>query len=169
MRAVCSRILCDKQWVQVGEPEVHRQRGKWVVRQSGYDGVTGRRRVRQLGTFPTRRAAEAHRRAVLDGRAGTEGGETVREYLEQSWLRPSRAGSTFTETWDGREAELRAIDGTVGEAWKQAYVAGDAEASNVLVGEAVGLVPTIEPARDVLERIVVEAQSLLDASWSRPD
>ncbi len=45
------------QWVQVGEPEVQRQRGKWVVRQAGYDAATGSRRVRQLGTFPSRRAA----------------------------------------------------------------------------------------------------------------
>src|SRR6202022_2716637 len=49
--------LTAMQWVAVGEPELHRQRGKWVVRVSGYDPATGRRRVRQLGTFETKRAA----------------------------------------------------------------------------------------------------------------
>jgi hypothetical protein len=41
------------QWVQTGEPEVQRQRGKWVVRQRGYDAGSTRRRVKQLGTFET--------------------------------------------------------------------------------------------------------------------
>jgi len=41
--------------IEVGEPEVHRRRGKWVVRQSGYDPATGRRKVRQVGTFATKR------------------------------------------------------------------------------------------------------------------
>jgi integrase len=86
------------QWVQVGEPEVHRQRGKWVVRQAGYDPATGRRRVRQLGTFPSKRAAQIRQRAVLDGRAGTET-ETVGEYLEQSWL-PGKEGRVETSTFD---------------------------------------------------------------------
>ena len=78
------------EWVQVGEPSIQRQRGKWVLRQAGYDPASGRRRVRQLATFDTRRAAQAHLRAVLDGRLGTEG-ETLREYLETVWL-PSKMG-----------------------------------------------------------------------------
>ncbi len=86
------------QWVQVGEPEVHRQRGKWVVRQAGYDAVTGKRKVSQLGTFETKRAATAHRRAVLDGRVGTDT-ETVEEFVQQVWLR-SKEGRVETSTFD---------------------------------------------------------------------
>lgn len=86
------------QWVQVAEPEVQRQRGKWVVRQSGYDPSTGRRRVRQLGTFPTKRAAVAHQKAVADGRAGTEG-ETLKAFLDQVWL-PSKQGRVEVATVD---------------------------------------------------------------------
>ena len=74
------------EWVLVGQPEIHRQRGKWVVRQRGYDAATGRRKVRQLGTFETKRAAVAHRSAVVDGRAGTDT-ERVGEFVEQVWLR----------------------------------------------------------------------------------
>lgn len=86
------------QWVQVGDPDVQRQRGKWVVRQGGYDAATGKRKVRQLGTFTSRRAAQAHQRAVLDGRAGTEG-ETVGDYLEVSWL-PAKQGRVEASTFD---------------------------------------------------------------------
>ncbi len=84
-------------WVQVGEPEVHRQREKWVVRQAGYDPVTARRRVKQLGTFPTKRAALVYQRAVLDGRAGTDA-ESLGDFLEV-WLR-SKEGRVAVSTFD---------------------------------------------------------------------
>jgi hypothetical protein len=73
-------------WVEVGEPEVHRQRAKWVVRQSGYDPATGRRRVKQLGTFETKRAAVAHRQLIADGRAGTVN-EALRDVTSASRMR----------------------------------------------------------------------------------
>ena len=84
--------------VQAGEPEVHRQRGKWVVRLSGYDPTTGKRRVKQLGTFETKRAAEAHVRALTDGRAGTAG-ETLAEFLDEVWL-PAKEGRVEVATYD---------------------------------------------------------------------
>lgn len=86
------------EWVQVGEPEVQRQRGKWVVRQSGYDAATGKRRVRQLGTFPSKRAAVAHQRALLFGRVGTDT-ETVGEFVEHVWLR-AKEGRVEVSTYD---------------------------------------------------------------------
>ncbi len=84
----------------MGEPEVQKQRGKWVVRQSGYDPATGRRKVRQLGTFPSKRAATAHRTAVLAGRAGTEH-ETVGQF--------PRAGLAAVEAGAGRNQHLRPV------------------------------------------------------------
>jgi integrase len=92
------------QWVQVGEPEVHRQRGKWVVRQSGYDPATGRRRVRQLGTHATKRAALAQQRALGEGRLGTDT-ETLSEFLEV-WLR-AKDGRVATSTFDQYAWALR--------------------------------------------------------------
>jgi integrase len=86
------------QWVQVGEPEVQRQRGKWVVRQGGYDPATGRRKVSQLGTFETKRAAVAHQRSLLYGRAGTDT-ETVGEFVERVWL-PAKEGRVEVATYD---------------------------------------------------------------------
>lgn len=85
------------EWVRVGDPEVHRQRGKWVVRQGGYDPTTARRRVKQLGTFDTKRAALAHRKALLAGSAGGDA-ESVAEFLE-AWLR-SKDGRVAIATFE---------------------------------------------------------------------
>lgn len=46
-------------WKQTGHPTVQKQREKWVVRVSGVDTETGKRRPRQLGTFNSRRSAQA--------------------------------------------------------------------------------------------------------------
>lgn len=86
------------EWVKVGEPEVHRQRGKWVVRQGGYDPSTGRRRVKQLGTFDTKRAALARRKELAEGRVGSET-ETLGEFLEGVWL-PSKEVRVEASTLD---------------------------------------------------------------------
>ncbi|MGH3370183.1 MAG: tyrosine-type recombinase/integrase [Nocardioidaceae bacterium] len=86
------------QRVVVGEPEVHRQRGKWVVRQRGYDPATGRRRVKQLGTFATKRDAMAHRKSVATGRVGSDD-ETLAEFLDESWL-PSKEERVEPSTLD---------------------------------------------------------------------
>jgi integrase len=54
-------------WKTLGEPTVHRQRDRWAVRVDGIDTETGDRRPRQLGTYPTQRAAlAAARTAILD-------------------------------------------------------------------------------------------------------
>lgn len=71
-----------------GVPTIQRQRNRWVVRVAGYDAATGCRRVRQLGTYPTKKAAVSHQRAVMDGRAGSDD-ETLAAYLTEVWL-PSK-------------------------------------------------------------------------------
>ncbi len=86
------------EWVKIGEPEVHRQRGKWVIRQGGYDPSTGRRRVKQLGTYDTKRAALARRKELAEGRAGSET-ETLGEFLEGVWL-PSKEARVEASTID---------------------------------------------------------------------
>ena len=98
MQDVCridTLFLVD--WVRVGEPEVNRQRGKWVVRQRGYDAATARRRVQQLGTFPTKRAALAHQKALTEGKAGTDS-ESLADFLEV-WLH-SKEGRVAVSTFD---------------------------------------------------------------------
>jgi nitronate monooxygenase len=73
----------------------------------------------------------------------------------------------FTDTWEGRAEELRATGGAIGEQWKQAYAAGDADRTTTIVGEAAGLIDSIAPAGAVIERIVQEAARLLAANAAR--
>lgn len=68
-----------------------------MVRQDGYDLATGRRRVKQLGTFATKRAALAYQKALVEGGVGTAAG-TFAEFLE-AWLR-SKEGRVATATFD---------------------------------------------------------------------
>jgi integrase len=44
-------------WKATGQPTVRQQRERWVVRVDGIDTETGKHRPRQLGTYPSRRAA----------------------------------------------------------------------------------------------------------------
>jgi integrase len=46
-------------WKQSGQPTVQRHRERWVVRVEGIDTETGHRRPRQVGTFSSRRSAQA--------------------------------------------------------------------------------------------------------------
>ena len=73
-------------WKAVGQPQVRRQRGRWVVRVDGVDTVTGRSRPRQLGTYPSRRAAP--REATEAAATGTGPAErgTV-SWLVWRWVR----------------------------------------------------------------------------------
>ena len=55
-------------WKATGEPTVRRQRDKWVVRVEGIDIETGRVRPRQIGTYPSQRAARsAATKAISNG------------------------------------------------------------------------------------------------------
>lgn len=86
------------EWVPHDEPTVQRQRGKWTVRQGGYDPSTGRRKVRQLGTFDTKRAATELAKSVAAGRAGSAD-ETVEAFVVDVWLR-SKEGRVEQSTLD---------------------------------------------------------------------
>lgn len=73
-------------WKATGQPLVRQQRGRWVVRIDGLDTETGRHRPRQLGTYRSRRSAEAAARAaVTEGHAGVERG-TV-SWLVRRWVK----------------------------------------------------------------------------------
>lgn len=68
------------------------------MRQGGYDPSTGRRKVRQLGTFDTKRAATELAESVAAGRAGSAD-ETVAAFVVDVWLR-SREGRVEQSTLD---------------------------------------------------------------------
>jgi hypothetical protein len=72
-------------WKATGEPTVRRQRDKWVVRGDGIDTESGRARPRQVGTYPSQRAARAAAtKAISTGDAPTSRGTLA--WLLDRWL-----------------------------------------------------------------------------------
>jgi NAD(P)H-dependent flavin oxidoreductase YrpB (nitropropane dioxygenase family) len=71
------------------------------------------------------------------------------------------ARNRFIERWAGREGELRARQPEAAAALQRAVAAGDAEEAALFMGQDAGLIDTIEPAGDVLKRIVAEAEEIL--------
>jgi nitronate monooxygenase len=63
--------------------------------------------------------------------------------------------------WMGRERELRAAREEQAVRYRKAAKAGDARLAATIVGEAVGLIHAIEPAADIVERMVAQAETLL--------
>jgi nitronate monooxygenase len=75
---------------------------------------------------------------------------------------PGRAlVNEFTETWQGREDELRG-DTRAAEEVRRARREGDVEHSPLYAGESVGLVTSEESATDVVRRLTVDAQAALE-------
>jgi len=72
--------------------------------------------------------------------------------------------NAFTESWHGREAQLRRAGEPVAQEWEAGWAAGDPKRANTFVGEAIGLIRTIEPAGAVVERMAADAAALLRTS-----
>jgi len=58
MQNVC-RQERDAAWKQTSNPTVQKHRDKWVVRVDGIDAQSGTRKLRQIGTYPSRRSAQS--------------------------------------------------------------------------------------------------------------
>jgi nitronate monooxygenase len=67
--------------------------------------------------------------------------------------------NAFTEHWDGREEELLAVADAEAAKYRQAWLDGDPDGSNTFIGEVVGLINSIEPAGEVLQRMAGEAET----------
>jgi nitronate monooxygenase len=75
---------------------------------------------------------------------------------------PGRAlVNDFTETWHGREDELRG-DQAAAELVRRARAEGDPDNAPLYAGESVGLVTTEESAADVVRRLAADAQKALE-------
>ena len=75
---------------------------------------------------------------------------------------PGRAlVNEFTETWQGREDELRG-DTRAAEQVRRARTEGDVEHSPLYAGESVGLVTSEESATDVVRRLTADARTALE-------
>lgn len=69
--------------------------------------------------------------------------------------------NSYTQTWHGREEELQRDRAGWRQRLEQASHQGDAQLAAVRAGNAVGLIHAIEPAGDILRRIVAEAEVIL--------
>lgn len=72
-------------WKQSGHPTVQKQRDKWVVRVDGIDTESGRRRPRQVGTYPSRRSAQAAASAFTAAGEVAAERETIGHLVDQ-WV-----------------------------------------------------------------------------------
>ena len=67
----------------------------------------------------------------------------------------------FTDRWHGHETELRAHGEEAADAWRAGWAAGDPDRASTFIGEAAGLIETIEPAAEVIARMSAQAAELL--------
>ncbi|CAN1508434.1 COG2070 Dioxygenases related to 2-nitropropane dioxygenase [Rhabdaerophilaceae bacterium] len=65
--------------------------------------------------------------------------------------------NAFTDRWDGEDDALRAELGAEIPRYRAAAMAGDAEHSAAVYGEAAGLIHAVEPAKAIVARMVCEA------------
>ena len=69
--------------------------------------------------------------------------------------------NAYTARWHGREAEVRDHQQELRAQVQAAEAAGDARIAAVRAGNAAGLIQAVEPAAEIIRRIVVEAENLL--------
>jgi nitronate monooxygenase len=67
----------------------------------------------------------------------------------------------FIDRWHGHEAELAAVADEEAAKYRLAWAEGDPDRSNTFVGEVIGLIRSIEPVADIIERMSSEAEALL--------
>lgn len=69
--------------------------------------------------------------------------------------------NTFNAAWHGQDAEVMARRAALQEQLSAADQASDVNVSAVRVGNATGLIGSVEPAGDIVRRIVAEAEAIL--------
>ena len=89
-------------WRMTGRPTVRQQRGKWVVRVDDVDTATGKPRPRQIGTYPSRRAAAVAASAAAARGAGRTGKGTVGWAVERWVHSRSDVGEAPARSTSGR-------------------------------------------------------------------
>ena len=67
----------------------------------------------------------------------------------------------FTDAWHGRDAEVIARRAELQEQLQVAEATGDTRIAGVSAGNAAGLVHAVEPAGEILRRIVADAERIL--------
>ena len=74
--------------------------------------------------------------------------------------------NAFTDRWHNDVEGLLAVAEDESIRWKAAWIADDITTANTFVSEVTGLLNTVEPAADILENMVSDAQALLARDFS---
>lgn len=137
-------------------------RGLAAALMLGADGVL-------VGTrFWASREALVHQRHHAVAVAAT-GDDTVRSSLPDiarrlDWPKPFDIrvhANAFLGQWASRDDELRAAIEAEAPAYREAFMAGDADKAAAIFGEAAGLISDIPAAGEIVERMVGDAAALL--------
>ena len=68
----------------------------------------------------------------------------------------------FTRDWHTREAALAESVDSERQRYQEAVARGDAETAVLFAGEAIDLIDEIEPAAEIVNRIVTQADAALE-------
>ena len=72
----------------------------------------------------------------------------------------------FVQEWLAREGEVRLHQAELAKRIAEARASGDVANGTLLVGQDAGLIDAVEPAGDVVRRIVLEAEDILGSRVS---
>ena len=75
--------------------------------------------------------------------------------------------NAFIERWAGREWALRRDYRAAGKAVLEARRNGDADNASLLIGQDAGLIDSVEPAGEIVQRMVAEAEAIIKDRLSK--
>ncbi|HEY7111982.1 MAG TPA: nitronate monooxygenase [Thermoanaerobaculia bacterium] len=108
--------------------------------------------------------AAAHKQAILE----SDGHDTLLTEIPDianarvwpgAFSRVAR--NRLIEEWSGREGELRARRAEIGARMRRAAEEGDRAYAPLFLGQDAGLIEAIEPAGEIVRRVVAEAEEIL--------
>jgi nitronate monooxygenase len=125
-----------------------------------------------MGTrFYASQEADGHpeaKRRIVAAEAGQTVGSIVFDVSRRMrWPAPYTGRllrNRHAETWLGRELELQDRMEEIGREYAAARERGDFDVAGVIAGEACALIHDIVPAREIVERIVAQAEGLFAAN-----
>jgi len=114
-------------------------------------------------------APEGFRRAIIcaDGDS-TMKSNSVDVARKRYWPNPEFVvrvlKNSFVANWHGRERDMDEVIDVEHERFWNAFKAGDADNSGVLMGEVCGIVQDTPPAAEIVRRMVVQSCLLLGSA-----
>ena len=111
-------------------------------------------------------APESYRQAIIDADGdATIKSRSVDVARKRYWPNPDFVirvlENAFVKKWHGREGEMEKAIEVESRKFRDAFKAGDAENSGVLLGEVSGIIHDAPPAARIIDRMIDEACGLL--------